>query len=94
MSDWGEGFRRDLERRSSRVEPARPPAAAQDGLPVVLWVPVFCSYCGARRSKIDHTAGLVRFHTCAECGGRFKSIEEWAAPVSRAQPTGEDPPRS
>lgn len=83
---WGDGF---MGKGSGRKKPGPPPQKTdRDGVPVVFWLPPMCAWCGARKSRIDHTAGLVRFHTCDDCGGRFKSIEDLSL---AARPSGDGP---
>lgn len=60
-------------------------------MPCVLWYPVRCPECGM---KPDNTDGVrmdqrLRFHTCPQCGLRFKSL---MAPVSNVRTA--DPPNS
>lgn len=51
---------------------------------VVMHAPAKCPSCKSTKSSIDGKAMPVptvigRFHTCSECGTKFRSVEELAA---------------
>ncbi len=48
----------------------------QDGGSAVAFRPVRCPGCRSKNVPVQHTAGSVRYHKCADCGETFKSVEK------------------
>jgi hypothetical protein len=74
------GKRRPKRRRPEEPPELEVPPEDADRLPVVNYDPGRCPRCG-RQGSIYGKYGRVRYHTCPDCGSRFKSCEvPWAPP--------------
>ena len=78
MSEWLDdaAFEEEQERNPRPRKPGRD--AEQDGeIPVVLYLPVRCSSCGAKKPRTigGYAPKGRRYHVCKRCGLEFHSVE-------------------
>ena len=84
MSRWLERVPRPPRRRREGGEdgeerPLPEPIGEHGGLPLVMFIPVRCPFCGAPKPITDGVrdlvAGRIRYHRCRGCGAKFRSKE-------------------